>query len=562
MRSRRRFEILWESRFGAWAEDLVAILSWVPRKPVDVWLFQPLRNRSALRSARGFLASVLVHASAFALLSHVSMAARVEPVVAASAPNDAPVYLDLQALKELGILRALPVLKPSGPGGRPGISRTPHLQQDPQPVLQASTASNPKFTIVVNPLKPDNNRQTIQQKLAPPDLKISVEQQLPDIVLVDGPAAPKPQVDLTFHQPVAPENLAGQNAAPAPNIASNAPELPMKIAPSVPQPKMPASYFTSNSLQAPHEVAASATHGDTNANSSADASGGVVVVSVEPAAFSQLASLALGNRYGALAIAPSRVGAGSPGGKPNVAAGSNSSGPGAGGDASVGLGPGNAGAGGGAGAEPAEKANLSALGGSGRSGGVDANGLLGPVLPAAVYPVSISPRLRHAPLVISAGPIGGGGLDVYGALTCGKVYSIFLTMPGKNWALQYCAHETGAASKPEPSTAGVVRMEAGIVPPSPEQQFDFRRLPVPDKDSDKLIVLQGMIEKDGSVSNVRVFRGVLPEMDAEALQAFGNWKFKPATRAGAPIALDVLVGVPAKRPETTSAAASGVQISR
>jgi hypothetical protein len=213
------------------------------------------------------------------------------------------------------------------------------------------------------------------------------------------------------------------------------------------------------------------------------------------------------------------------------------------------------------------------VGGSGKSGGVDTNGLLGPVLPAAVFPVSIAPKFRHAPLVISAGPMGGGGLDVYGALTCGKVYSIFLPMPGKNWALQYCAHETNgaataaAAPKPEPSNAGVVRMEAGLVPPSPEQQFDFRRLPVPEKDGDKLIVLQGVIGVDGSVSGVRVFRGVLAEMDAEAAQAFGNWKFKPATRSGTAVALDVLVGVPARRPETasaapTTAAPSGVQISR
>jgi TonB family protein len=154
--------------------------------------------------------------------------------------------------------------------------------------------------------------------------------------------------------------------------------------------------------------------------------------------------------------------------------------------------------------------------------------------------------------------MGGGGLDVYGALPCGKVYSIFLPMPGKNWVLQYCAPQVPpGAAKPTPTNGGVVRLEAGLVPPSAEQQFDFHRLPVPEKDADKLVVLRGSIGKDGSVRDARVYRSVLAEMDAEAVMAFGRWKFKPATRAGDPVEVEVLLGIPVQLPEKTNEASSG-----
>lgn len=577
MRTRPRFEILWEARLGAWADDLGAIFARAPRQFVDA---RPLSSslpkmtdagRPSGVRARGLLASLAVHACGVALLSHASFAARVTPVEVVEASSDpAPIYLDLQALKELKILRALPVVRPGGMGGRPGNPARVAAPQ-PQPALDvplASTVQNPKFTIVVNPLKPENRTQAIRQSIAPPDLKIKLEQPLPDILLDDepAPAAPKPQVDLQMHAPAARDPvldpvLDSGATAPAISAAAPAPELPMKITATVPQPKMPASYFTAESLRAPRQVQAGAPRKNSSVDSSADAPSGIVVLSAQPAAFSELAALAQGNRYGALAVAPAKPGPGSPGGKPGATAPPSPNGAGAGGDTSAGVGPGNSGGGG---AQLSAGASFSAVGGSGKAGGVDANGLLGPVLPATVFPVMIAPKLRRAPLIISAGPIGGGGLDVYGALTCGKVYSIFLPMPGKNWALQYCQRETGtAAPKPAPPpSAGVVRMEAGIVPPSPEQQFDFRRLPVPDKDADKLIILEGVIGTDGAVSDARVFRGVLPAMDAAAAQAFGNWKFKPATRAGAPVALDVLVGVPARLPEKTSEASPETSIAR
>jgi hypothetical protein len=278
-------------------------------------------------------------------------------------------------------------------------------------------------------------------------------------------------------------------------------------------------------------------------------------MSVDPGTFAQLASLAQGNRYAAIAIAPSKEGLGSPGGSPKGAPGGGSGGPGNGGDGSSGVGSGHSGGGGG-GTEGPLRATLSAVGGSGKMGGVDANKLLGNVVPSAVFPIAAPAKIRRAPLVVSTGPIGGGGLDVYGALPCGRVYTIFLPMPGKSWVLEYCAH-LGSEAKSAPAAGGGIQMEVGVLPPSVDQQFDFHRLAVPEKDADKLIVLRGLIDKDGAITDVHVYQGVQPDMDAVAALAFSNWKFKPAMRSSLPISVDVLVGIPVRVPERASAPVSG-----
>jgi hypothetical protein len=168
------------------------------------------------------------------------------------------------------------------------------------------------------------------------------------------------------------------------------------------------------------------------------------------------------------------------------------------------------------------------------------------MLPAnMVYAISASVLPRKNALVVSAGPMGGGGLGVYGALNCGKIYTVFLQMPGKSWTLQFCQakHEapTNAASL---GRSAVVRIEEGLLPPDPELRFDFRRLPLPPENAHKLILLKGLIREDGTVDLVQVYRSLLPLMDEAARLALSRWKFKPATRGGQPVSVEILVGIP------------------
>jgi hypothetical protein len=608
MPMRKPFQIQWTSRYGEWFHDIGVLFSRVPVNNGLVWPPWTVKNKGPRKPVRGVVLSILAHATAFMLITHLNFLPGYEPPHIAQAADPAPIYLDLEALKALHILRSLPVIQPPGPGGVAGRSeQTVHV------VLQAATVAHPKVTIVLNPMKADNARQTVHQQMAPPDLKIQMEQKVPDILMAENPTIARPNVDMTMRQPKAPSsahdrqidapnvaatvadlafkvtsNIARPNPdmtmhqpngpahtndhpVDAPTVIANAPELALNITSSLAQPQLPVSYLASSlasgSMQAPHggksggngksATGESGAPGGSNGNS-IDGGGGVVVLSVDPGTFAQLASLAQGNRYAAIAIAPSKEGLGSPGGSAKGTPGGGTGGPGNGGDGSSGVGAGHSGGGGG-GTEGPLRATLTAVGGFGDTGGLDANKLLGKVVPSAVFPIAAPAKIRRAPLVVSTGPIGGGGLDVYGALPCGRVYTIFLPMPGKSWVLEYCAHLTGDA-KPAPATGGGIQMEVGVVPPSVDQQFDFHRLAVPEKDADKLIVLRGLIDKDGSITDVHVYQGVQPDMDAVAALAFSNWKFKPAMRSSLPISVDVLVGIPVRVPERAAApSASGPQ---
>jgi TonB family protein len=165
-----------------------------------------------------------------------------------------------------------------------------------------------------------------------------------------------------------------------------------------------------------------------------------------------------------------------------------------------------------------------------------------------VYAVPASLVLRRNALIVSAGPMGGGGLDAYGALHCGKIYTVFLAMPGKGWTLQFCQSGNSAAKPAVQNNSGVVHLESGLVPPDAESRFDFRRLPVPFEKKNKMIVLKGTIKEDGTVDGLQVYQSIVPEMDEAARAAFSRWKFKPALREGKAVAIDILVGVPTEPP--------------
>ena len=119
-------------------------------------------------------------------------------------------------------------------------------------------------------------------------------------------------------------------------------------------------------------------------------------------------------------------------------------------------------------------------------------------------PVSVVAKLRQNRMVVSAGSMGGGGLNIYGALeACGKIYTIFLPMPGANWTMQFC-QKSDASTPAKPQTqARVIQLESPMVPPDPDSdsRFDFKRLPLPpEKGTNKTIVLKGVLGEDGTVA--------------------------------------------------------------
>jgi hypothetical protein len=163
-----------------------------------------------------------------------------------------------------------------------------------------------------------------------------------------------------------------------------------------------------------------------------------------------------------------------------------------------------------------------------------------------IYPVILPPHVRKKAWVISAGPSGGGGLEVYGALSCGRINTIFLPMTPANWILQYCEAD-GPVRVVNSGRTTTISLPHPLTPPDAVMKFDFARPPLPPDKAHKYILLKGLIQEDGSVAELQVYRGVDPELDETARQAFGLWWFLPATRADKPVTVQVLLGIPASK---------------
>ena len=441
----------------------------------------------------------------------------------------------------------LPRIAPPGPGGRPGHGIHPNLPPDP-----GKTVSNADLTAISKPVHPDNHHQTIIQPASPPDLRIPNDIQVPNLSLGSVNAPKKPDFDLSLKKPTQ------ENAKVAPSLATPEAEtnvdmsLVTSLQPTTANPKLPIPVGAIAKPQRRDAGTADQTSGSTIPEVGTAGDGrAILALGISPSGSTSGLALPPGNRWGDFAIAPGAGTSGAPGGRADgVPGGGGKGGDGRSGDESVGIGPGHSGGGGG------KNGSQVPLSIKGTGTGIAGAPALDPLIQAkVVYPVpaSLNTKLRRNQMVVSAGPTGGGGLNAYGALTCGKIYTIFLPMTGGGWTMEYCEHATGGDAPKAVQSSTVVRLEQGLVPPDPdlESRYDFKRMPVPPGKSQKLIVLKGSVKEDGSVSDLQVFEGIVPQMDEAARVAFSRWKFRPATRGGKPVPLDVLIGIPTESDAAT-----------
>jgi hypothetical protein len=569
-----QFPVSGERRKSGWWSSLTTILERVKlpvlREPVRMFRNTPVAPFRF--SGRSISVSVLLHAGLIVmlplLLSYVA-----EREVAANVAYSEPQKIFYYQIPKHDPTEKLPRITPAGEGGQPGAGEIQALLQK-----IGSTTTARKIVIVSKPVRPDNKRQTIYQPATPPDLHIDMDLKLPNIV--GGPTVPKPKVNLNASnsRPVQVHRTATKAVAPT-LAAVNAP-MPTNLAPAtVAQPHLAVPINESRPKQTqtvigqvnapslaatnvatatnlgeayragqPSAPTAPASDADTSTSGKGKASkndvvqmagdgSGVVVIGIDPADAAALVNLPAGNRWGDFTIAPGNGQAGAVNGSEHGVEGAGSHATGSGGDLVAGVGKGFAGGGGG---NSGSNGSLSITGETGSKGEAMLDAA---IFRDMVYPVPSTMLLRKNALVVSAGPMGGGGLDVYGALHCGKIYTVFLAMPGKPWTLQFC--QSGVTPKPaSENRSAVVHMETGIVQPDVTTRFDFKRLPVPFEKKNKPIVLKGVIKEDGTVSDLKVYQGIVPGMDDAARVAFSRWTFKPAIREGKNIAVDILVGIP------------------
>jgi len=431
-----------------------------------------------------------------------------------------------------------------GPGAAPGSGLQPEL-----PPIKGATSSQMLFA-VSHPKLPDNNHQTIIQPLSPPELRIKADIKLPNMLL----AKPQPpKVPLHFSpKEVKPLQQASREVVTiAPSLAQANVQQPLtdQLLATVIQPKLAVPIGAAPAPNMPSSTRGSSTEvGAPEIEGNGTPGQGLLILSTNPGTSSDMVALPPGNRYGDFSVAPGGNGTGAPGGQPNGSpTGGTGGGANGGTNEATGTGSGASGGGGNGGS-----ANLVSIPGS---GGENSKSLGNLEAEHLVFALPKLTGLRKNTMLVAAGPMGGGGLGIYGALHCGKIYTIFLPASGKNWTLQYCQTpaEGQSAARPKQTYSSVVRMEEGIVPPEPELRFDFKRTPLPQEKLHKYVILKGRISEEGKVADLVVHQGLSDEMDAAAKRAFEQWTFKPAVRGGKPISIDILVGVPSDPPAASGA---------
>lgn len=58
------------------------------------------------------------------------------------------------------------------------------------------------------------------------------------------------------------------------------------------------------------------------------------------------------------------------------------------------------------------------------------------------------------------------------------------------------------------------------------------------------VVLYAVIRSDGSVDSIQLIRGIDEQLDANAMDALSQWKFRPASKQGTPVDLEAIVHIP------------------
>jgi TonB family protein len=423
----------------------------------------------------------------------------------------------------------LPEIRPVTPTARKVAPKTP--------TPRGADAFHPRQTILSEPLHPTHPRQTLVQTNAPKEPP-KILPALPNIVQLASsqPERPKLQLsatELTSLRPKTPASLSAANVA-APEISATEKLTgAIDIAASSHAPAKP--LLPVNPMSAPH-----AAMQKTESNSSAPEIGGrpgdpetLIALSATPAPVAPPA-IPAGNLAARVSISPDGPKTGTP-------SGSASGGGPSGGTASVGGGHGPEGIfiSGGNGANSAPTSGLG-IGPTSREGG---NAL----------PSRAIPRVRMAPegsKSLSADAEGAAqaapklGLSPQEVLGPKHVYTLHVNMPNLtsasgSWILNFAELNESMPGN------GMMTGASELAGPVPLRKVDPKYPPeLRTSHVDGEVVLYAIIRKDGSVDSIQLVHSVDPHLDANAMEALAQWKFRPAEKRGEPIDLEAVVHIP------------------
>ncbi len=446
-----------------------------------------------------------------------------------------------------GPIEDLPLLQMRGNKPKPAPRGEP---EKPLP-QQGADAFHPRQRIFTDPVHPNHPRQTLINPQAPPDAP-KLLPTLPNMVEIAPSAMPlRPKIEISEKvlkalRPHERKAKAIDPIAPAPDALNNEVRpADISIAANANQPARPKLEINAGSAPRVSARTANSDAGSSPEMASSLPSNGasstLIALSATPGPAAPVAPPE-GNLAARVAISPEGKQRGVPGGSANPSASNG----GAGGDHA------SSGGSGGAAGSGKNDVGVSISGGnpSSRTSGL---GGVRPKLDLSAPKPSASslahdapadpPPARTAPPNFADLAPGAKPEAVFGPK---RVYALHVNMPNLNsatgsWLLNFSELRGGPTGQ-HVSTDDVSS-------PQPTKKVDPKYPPTLIAEHvEGEVVLYAVIRKDGSVDSIQLVKGIDEQLDANAMHAFAQWKFRPAEKQGEAVDLEVIAHIPFRAP--------------
>jgi TonB family protein len=440
-----------------------------------------------------------------------------------------------------GPINDLPLLEMKAPKPEP----SPRAEPEKPPVPEGADAFHPRQYISTDPVHPNHPRQTLINSAAPP-APPKILPNLPNMVEIQdmpGPARPRLEISQEALEKLHPKQrrVAAVTNAPPPDVPVFDDKLGAMATIATPNgPKRPDLELNGGAqplIASKAQAGNAAPPPDFGATELAGANGNpstLVALSAAPAPPAPVAPPP-GNLAARVSISPEGNKPGVPGGAPKAAPGA----------------VGGAGTSGGAtgngnnavdvsirGGNPPANKGMSGLGEGAKISAPTPHTLITRPEPHADEPA------RTAPPNFAALPPGAKPELIFASK---RIYKMQIDMPNLNsatgsWVLSFTEL---LSNSDEPHLAS-----SDLSGPSPVRKVDPKYPPtLINEHVEGEVVLYAVIRRDGSVDSIQLVRGLDEELDKNAMNALGQWKFRPATRHGEPVELEAIVHIPFHAPD-------------
>jgi TonB family protein len=466
-----------------------------------------------------------------------------------SAPPHYPAFENTE-LTWSGPIDDFPLVEMKSPKAKPSPRGEPAKTLPPE----GADAFHPRQRIFTDPVQPTHPRQTLINSAAPPEPP-KILPNLPNVVELQqlpGPARPRLQISPETLSKLRPRELRKVKftSAPAPDL----PTLDQKLSDIAPAmlPNAPARPKLELNAGAAPRVASHAQSGDTEpapevgSSQSTVANGNAttfIALSATPGPPAPVLQPPQGNLAARVSISPEGKQPGLPGGAPNGMPGANGS-AGSGPDSSGGTASGNGSKDamdvGISGGSPPANNRISGLGGSPKISAPVPRALI--TRPDPLTKIDDAPE-RTGPPNFAALPSSAQPEQIFASK---KIYKMLVNMPNLNsatgsWILNFSELRANSEG-PRPASSDVSA-------PGPLRKIDPKYPPTLIKEHvEGEVVLYAVIRRDGSVDSIQLVRGIDDQLDANAMGALSQWKFRPATKQGTPVELEAIVHIPFHAP--------------